>query len=110
VNSLSIFAVFEVEREFAPAKLKLRRPTPNPFTPNNDGVNDAVSFYFDSPNNADVVIRIFDLRGALIRKLENGLTSWDGLDDGGQSAEMGIYIYQIEMNDEVKGGTIVLAK
>ena len=107
VNSLSIFGVFrgnDVD-EFA-----LRGAFPNPFTPNADGINDAVSFYLDNPDNADTIIRIFDLRGALVRRLENGLTSWDGLDDAFEAVEMGIYIYQVEIAGEVKGGTIVLAK
>ena len=69
-----------------------------------------VTFYFDNPNNADAVIRIFDLRGVLVRKLENGLTSWNGLDDEGQPAEMGVYIYQIEVEDKIEGNTIVLAR
>ena len=95
----------------APAEFKLSGAFPNPFTPNDDGVNDAVSFYFHNPGDAsEAVIRIFDLRGALVRKLENGLTSWDGLDDGGQPAEMGVYIYQIEVEDKVEGNTIVLAR
>jgi len=46
----------------------------------------------------------------MIRKLEDGLTSWDGLDDGGEPAEMGVYIYQIEVGDKVEGSTIVLAR
>ena len=107
VNSLSIFGVFrgKTVTEFA-----LKGAFPNPFTPNNDGVNDMVSFYLHNPDRAETVIRIFDLRGALVRRLEDGLTSWDGLDDAAEPAEMGVYIYQVEIEGEVKGGTVVLAK
>jgi len=108
VNSLSIFAVFE--GAVVPTEFRLDGARPNPFTPNSDGANDVVSFYFGNPNNGEAMIRIFDLRGALVRKLENGLTSWDGLDDAGQPVEMGVYIYQIEVENKVKGGTIVLAR
>jgi len=107
VNSLSIFGIFrgKTVTEFA-----LNGAYPNPFTPNYDGVNDVVSFYLHNPGNAETLIRIFDLRGALVRKLEDGLTSWDGLDDAAEPAEMGVYIYQIEVDGEVKGGTVVLAR
>jgi gliding motility-associated-like protein len=108
VNSLSVFAIFQVID--LPKEFKLAGAYPNPFTPNDDDRNDVVTFYFDNPNNADAVIRIFDLRGVLVRKLENGLTSWDGLDDEGQPAEMGVYIYQIEVEDGIEGNTIVLAR
>jgi len=108
VNSLSVFAIFQVID--LPKEFKLAGVYPNPFTPNDDGRNDVVTFYFDNPNNADAVIRIFDLRGVLVRKLENGLTSWNGLDDEGQPAEMGVYIYQIEVEDKIEGNTIVLAR
>ena len=108
VNSLSVFAIFQVID--LPKEFKLAGVYPNPFTPNDDGRTDVVTFYFDNPNNADAVIRIFDLRGVLVRKLENGLTSWNGLDDEGQPAEMGVYIYQIEVEDKIEGNTIVLAR
>jgi gliding motility-associated-like protein len=108
VNSLSIFGIFE--GAVVPKEFELSGAFPNPFTPNSDGINDAVSFYFSNPSNADTMIRIFDLRGALVRKLENGLTSWDGLDDAGQAVEMGVYIYQIEVESEFEGGTIVIAR
>lgn len=107
VNSLSIFGIF---RGKTVTEFVLKGAFPNPFTPNDDGVNDMVSFYMHNPDNAETVIRIFDLRGALIRRLEDGLTSWDGLDDTFEAAEMGVYIYQVEVAGEVKGGTIVLAK
>jgi gliding motility-associated-like protein len=108
VNALSVFAIFQVAH--VPGEFSLAGAYPNPFTPNDDLVNDEVTFYFDNPNNVDAVIRIFDLRGVLVRKLENGLTSWDGLDDEGQPAEMGVYIYQIEVEDKIEGNTIVLAR
>lgn len=108
VNALSVFGIFQVIN--TPEEFNLSGAFPNPFTPNSDGVNDVVSFYFDNPNNAEAVIRIFDLRGALVRKLENGSTSWDGLDDEGMPVEMGVYIFQVELEDKVEGSTIVLAR
>jgi hypothetical protein len=96
VNSLSIFAIFE--GAIVPTEFRLDGVRPNPFTPNGDGANDKVHFHFDSPNGAEAVIRIFDLRGALVWKQENAFPGWgwDGRDDAGQPAEMGVYIYQID--------------
>lgn len=107
VNSMSIFGIFMGKDV---SGFALKGAFPNPFTPNDDGVNDVVSFYIDNPDNAETIIRIFDLRGALIRRLDDGLSSWDGLDDAYESANMGVYIYQVELDGEVKGGTIVLAR
>jgi len=108
VNSLSIFGVFEGTE--VPTEFRLEGAFPNPFTPNGDGINDMVSVYFHNPNGAEALLRIFDLRGALIRRLEDGLTSWDGLDDAGESVEMGVYVFQIEMDGKFEGGTIILAR
>ena len=106
--NLSIFGVFEGTE--IPTEFRLDGAFPNPFTPNSDGVNDMVSFYFRNPNSAESLVRIFDLRGALVRRLEDGLTTWDGLDDAGEPAEMGVYVFQIEMDGKFEGGTIILAR
>ena len=91
----------------------MRPPRPNPFTPNGDGVNDVVTLFFDNPSGVSPIVRIYDIRGSLVRELLNvGLTSaaWDGRDDAGRTMPMGLYLYQVEVGDEVGGGTITLAR
>jgi gliding motility-associated-like protein len=97
----------------APTAFEVRPPRPNPFTPNGDGVNDFVTLFFDNPSGKSPSVRIYDLRGALVRELEEaGLTNavWDGRDDVGEPMPLGVYLYQVEIDDKVKGGTITLAR
>src|SRR3989339_824212 len=83
---------------------------PNPFTPNGDGVNDSVSFYFDNDNSDPVTIKIYNRRSDLIRALTNS-NSWDGKTDTGSNAVPGLYYWQVEINGAVKKrGSITLAR
>lgn len=79
------------------------RLTPNPFTPNGDGVNDAVVVGYSLlslsvPRPVD--IRVHDLAGRLVRVLHEGLEAsgryedknWDGRDGQGRLVAPGIYI------------------
>jgi flagellar hook assembly protein FlgD len=110
-NISGLFAIFEIKE--VPQVFKVYPPRPNPFTPNGDGVNDAVTFFFENPQGLEPIVRIYDLRGALVRELTDvGTTSatWDGEDEDGELLELGLYIYQIKVGDKVGGGTVVLAR
>ena len=105
------FAIFPVSA--TPQAFKVRPPRPNPFTPNGDGFYDVITFFFDNPSGESPIVRIYDIRGRMIRELRDiGLTSaiWDGLDDMGRMMPLGIYLYQVEVGDKVDGGTITLAR
>lgn len=73
---------------------------PNPFSPDNDGNEDFALISYEVPvTTATVNIKIYDLRGRLIRFLANNQPSgssnsvvWDGHDDSGRRARMGIYV------------------
>ena len=61
-------------------------------------------------------MRIFDIKGRLIRTLANGELSgpqsqiiWDGLDDGKQRVRIGPYVVLIEALDS-QGGAVYSAK
>ena len=106
-----LFAVFPIIA--APQVFKVSPPRPNPFTPNDDGIHDFVIMYFDNPGELSPTVRIYDIRGVLVRELHDvGLTSavWDGRDDGGRVMPLGLYLYQVEAGDETAGGTIALAR
>jgi len=110
-NISGLFAIFEISE--APRVFKVYPPRPNPFTPNRDGVNDTVAFFFENPQGLESIIRIYDQRGALVRELTDvGTTSatWNGKDEEGKMLELGLYIYQIKVGAEVKGGTVILAR
>jgi len=91
---------------------------PNPFTPNNDRINDIVRFYFPQLGFERAVIRIFDLYGRLVRTIQvpPGFAAvkysyWDGTDDDGNPLPQGLYIYTIEVSDEaVCSGSVTIAK
>jgi len=72
---------------------------PNPFNPVT-----TIRFQLEEPSR--VRLEIFDVRGALVRKLVNGarpaggnLVTWDGKNDSGQAVSSGVYFYRLTAND-----------
>jgi len=104
------------------------KASPNPFTPNGDGLNDKTRIEFFIGNIAQppsilgnemrtVNIKIFDTTGKMIRELIDQRTSayayiaensieWDGRDESGKIVRPGLYIYQIFINSD-NGGEYV---
>jgi hypothetical protein len=86
--------------------------SPNPFSPDGDGVEDFVLIRFELPVNvAQVDIKIFDVKGRLVRHLANnepsggrGAVLWDGCDDERRQVRIGIYIVLLEASND-RGGT-----
>lgn len=78
--------------------------TPNPFSPNGDGIDDRLSIHYSFPF-AQVTLRIgiFDMAGRRIATPiwnrpvgQNGTIYWDGNRIDGSPARVGIYIIQVE--------------
>jgi len=80
--------------------------TPNPFTPNGDGVNDEIGVHYSLLSLSvprPVEIAIFDLAGRQIRSLFKGEElsgryidkGWDGRDDNGGLVAPGVYLLKI---------------
>lgn len=97
--------------------------SPNPFSPDGDGYEDeaVISYHFPMVTS-HVNLRIYDVRGRCIRILRSASSSgshgsviWDGRDDEGGLARIGIYIIYIEGLDSMEGAvasaksTVVLA-
>ncbi|MFQ5601967.1 MAG: lamin tail domain-containing protein [bacterium] len=84
---------------------------PNPFSPDGDGQDDFAVIGYELPlYTALVNIKIYDLRGRLVRFLLNNQPSgsnhvvlWDGRDDQAQKARMGIYIVFLQALNEQSG-------
>ena len=83
--------------------------SPNPFSPNGDGLYEEthVSFYLRKP--ASVLIEIYDMGGQLVRRYDRksygqvGRTegeTWDGRDGDGKPVPYGIYIMRFEAIDQ----------
>jgi len=79
--------------------------SPEIFTPDNDGQKDVVTLQIH-PENPGFIgsISIFDSKGRLVRQLiKNQLLSdldsfsWDGTDDNGRKASIGIYVIYFEL-------------
>jgi len=91
--------------------------SPNPFSPDGDGREDFSVIHYELPVDvATVSMKIFDVRGRLIRHLVNNEPSgarrdvvWDGHDDDRQKARVGIYVVLVEgLND--RGGSVYSAR
>ncbi len=89
--------------EYRPAKSELS-VTPNPFSPDGDGHEDAAMIAYRLPETISTLrIRIYDVMGRCIKTLRSGNLSgsegvviWDGLDDSGKPVQIGIYIVHLE--------------
>ena len=69
---------------------------PNPFNPST-----SISYSIGSPGQVE--LKIFDVRGSLVRTLVSGFqaagektVTWDGLSDGGMQAASGVYFYRLK--------------
>jgi hypothetical protein len=84
--------------------------SPDPFSPDGDGRDDFVGISYSLPGTvAQVNIKIFDIKGRLVRFLLNNNPSgaertiyWDGLSDEGQTCRIGIYIIYLEALDKTR--------
>jgi hypothetical protein len=97
---------------------------PNPFSPDGDGRDDVVVIRHRMPIRSGLVrVRLFDVRGRKIRELLNSVPAgaygdvvWDGRDDEGRLARIGIYVVFLEGIDGQRGvvvsarTTVVLAR
>lgn len=97
------------------------KASPNPFTPNGDGVNDYTNISYQILKllePAPVSVTIYDLSGSQTwnhsENQQNGLyeVMWDGRDDDKKPVPPGVYIYQIfvdaDANADVEVGAVVV--
>jgi len=91
---------------------------PNPFTPNADGVNDYVQFYYPDFFLEAGEILIFDSHERLVKRISvptggaaKVAARWDGTDEHGNPLPPGLYVYIITVRGElVCEGTVTLAR
>ena len=77
------------------------------FTPNGDGINDALAISFDVLKVIDarpIEAHVFDLRGSLVRTLRDASgvaghyrLTWDGRRDSGAMAQPGLYLLRLRV-------------
>ncbi len=92
---------------------------PNPFSPDGDGFEDKAIFHFTLPMESNLTIKIYDVKGRLIKTLVDdeskvsGEIAWNGKDDENKIVRVGIYIVWAEAEGNSysqKKTTVVVAK
>ncbi|UCD94360.1 MAG: T9SS type A sorting domain-containing protein, partial [Candidatus Zixiibacteriota bacterium] len=83
----------------APSSFSLNQNEPNPFNP-------ATRIAFDVPKACAVTLKIFNIKGQLVRTLVNRTLSpshyvivWDGMDSQGVAVATGMYFYRLQAGD-----------
>ena len=116
----AVIAIDEEDNASAPVKKKLRifdKPYPNPFTPLSPD-EDFNRIVFPAraleETSGEFTVLIFDIDGMLVKTLtalpgETELV-WDGRDETGEIVESGVYVYQLQVGESFKTGTLILAK
>ncbi len=116
----AVIAIDEADNPSAPIEKKLRifdEPYPNPFTPlSSDEDFNQVVFPARALEDAsgEFTVIIYDIHGMLVKSLtalpgETKLV-WDGRDEAGEIVESGVYVYQLQIGESFKTGTVIVAK
>jgi len=76
--------------------------SPNPFNP-------MTEVHFNLPRGSRAVLGVYDLRGQLIRSLENSelpagdhVARWDGTDASGRAVSSGSYLFRLEAAGQIQ--------
>ncbi len=116
----AVMAIDEADNASAPIEQKLRifdEPYPNPFTPLSPSEDfNQVVFPARTLEDAsgEFTVLIYDIDGMLVKTLtalpgQTELT-WDGRNEAGEVVESGIYVYQLQVGESFKTGTLIVAK
>jgi hypothetical protein len=90
---------------------KLHQNFPNPFNP-------ATTIRFDIASRSKVYLRIFDVKGVLIKTLLDGTEYgngswekvWDGTNSGGSAVQSGVYLCVLETGGQRTSAKLVLLR
>ena len=89
---------------------------PRIITPNGDGKNDLFWVFYENPLDNEVHGKIYTIDGAEVADMKHKTGSaeyslcWDGCDGSGGVVPAGVYIYQLNAEDSVFNGTVVVAR
>ena len=93
-----------------PSDFVLHSNYPNPFNP-------STIISYSIPENTDVALNIYDMRGRMIKSLVNQnqaagryLVEWNATDDYGSNVGAGVYIYQLRSRNKTFSQKMVLMK
>ena len=116
----AVIAIDEAGNASDPVEKRLRifdKPYPNPFTPlSPDPDFNRVVFPARALEevSGEFTVLIFDIDGMLVKTLtalpgETDLI-WDGRNETGEIVESGVYVYQLQVGESFKTGTLIVAK
>jgi flagellar hook assembly protein FlgD len=115
VLKLSPNPLTEASLKLLPRNTVLLQNYPNPFNPD-------TWIPYELSKTADVVIRIYNVNGHLVKTLELGKKEtgyyvakekaayWDGRNDSGELVSSGVYFYQMKASNFVATGKMVILK
>lgn len=93
-----------------PSVLEIKQSYPNPFT-------SFTTIEYDVPTTQNVVLRIFNIRGQIVKTLVDEDKSpgyysvvWDGTNDSGDEVSSGVYFTQMYTPKNPNGGQFIKAK
>lgn len=92
--------------------------SPEVFSPDSDGIDDLLGINYELDQTGFVgTINIYTIEGIPVRKLftqetlaQQGFVTWDGLDDNGKKARVGIYVVVLDVFDLDGNKDIMRAK
>lgn len=99
VSHKSLVSSKVADGQGAPNDFSLFQNYPNPFNP-------STHIEYSIPSRGNVLIKIYNSAGQLIRTLVNQemeagshITTWDGKNDGGELVASGSYFYQVQVGE-----------
>jgi hypothetical protein len=105
-------SVMDEDNNTLPKPFTMEQNYPNPFNPNT-----TIQYTIPADYSGQLTLKIYDLRGALIRSLVNhsvkpGMHSaiWDGNDENGKKVSSGIYIYQLKIGQYARSNRMILLR
>ena len=113
-GSVTVTAVTPVDDNPGRPTIQLLPNVPNPFNPTTRITFDLPT---DRAGSVDVSLRIYDLRGRLVRNLleetvtvDRRTVVWDGRNSQGRTAPSGVYVYRLVAAGKTLSRTMTLAK
>ena len=107
IDQLEVLEVKDFEKGRGDSLIKSIVVPDNPISPNNDGIKDVASFRFELARYANVTLKIYDLAGKLIRKIDGGerepdiehTLNWYATDNSENLVRNGLYLYLFQAED-----------
>lgn len=119
VSPVRFAGKYQLRRAAATGEFAFYDAVPRIITPNNDGINDRAMFRFANPQGRSITLKIYDINSVLVKDIGETTAAsdtpgehifWDGLDDNNRIVAPGVYVYQLELEEKIINGTIVVAR